>query len=135
MRHNKLWVVLLLLGVMALVLAACAGGEEAPTVVVSDQPIIDGTVTVDRVIAVEAGWMVIHAEADGSFGPVIGQAPVEAGLNRGVVVEIDEAMATDTLYAMLHVDAGTAGVYEFPGDDGPVIHNDAPVSPPFAVTQ
>lgn len=87
---------------------------------VSDQELsADNTVTIDSVTADVAGWLVVHAQADGAPGPVLGHAPVQAGENSDVVVEIDPAGATETLYAMLHVDAGTSGEYEFPGDDGP----------------
>ena len=102
-----------------------------PVVVVSDQPVVDGTVIIDRVQAAVDGWLVIHAQADGSIGPFIGWALVTTGESSNVVVEIDTDAATDTLYAMLHVDVGTAGEYEFPGDDAPVILDGAPISPPF----
>ena len=91
-----------------------------PSVTVEEQELVDGTVTVPAATAAQPGWMVIHADDNGAPGPVIGFAPVESGENEEVVVEVDEAAATETLYAMLHVDAGTAGEYEFPGDDVPV---------------
>ena len=96
---------------------------EFPTedaVTASDQAAVDGMVTVDLVSAQAPGWIVIHADADGGPGPVVGFAQVEIGNNANVAVEIDLATATDTLYAMLHLDLAAAGVYEFPGDDAPV---------------
>jgi hypothetical protein len=78
--------------------------------------------------------MVIHAQKDGGIGPVIGYAPVVKGANQDVVVNIDTTGATETLYAMLHKDEGVAGTYEFPGPDGPVVIDGAPLSPPFMVT-
>ncbi len=92
--------------------------EDAVTA--SDQAAADGTVTVDLVSAIEPGWIVIHAEADGGPGPVIGFAAIEVGNNANVAVEIDLDGATETLYAMLHLDLGAAGAYEFPGEDAPV---------------
>ena len=86
----------------------------------SDQAAADGTITVDLVSAQESGWIVIHAQADGAPGPVIGFAAIEIGNNANVAVEIDLDQATETLYAMLHLDLATAGEYEFPGDDAPV---------------
>ena len=94
--------------------------EVTPFVSVSDQLVAEGTVTIDKVSAAEAGWIAIHTDASGSPGPVIGFAPVGIGHNQNVVVEIDEAQATPILYAMLHVDAGVIGEYNFPGDDGPI---------------
>jgi len=107
--------------------------EVTPSVTVSDQPIEDGTVTVDMVVAAGPGWIVIHIDEDGSPGPVIGQAAVEEGENEDVEVEIDEDQATDTLHAMLHDDLGTVGTYEFPGADVPVQLNGEIVMEPFQV--
>ena len=44
-----------------------------------------------------------------------------AGTTENVVVMLDEPIDPDTpLWAMLHVDEGVQGVYEFPGADVPV---------------
>ncbi|RME66489.1 MAG: hypothetical protein D6790_00070, partial [Caldilineae bacterium] len=108
--------------------------EVAPSVTVSDQEVKDGTVTIAEVVAAQDGWLVIHAQKDGGIGPVIGHAPVTAGTNTDVVVTIDTDAATETLYAMLHIDAGEMGTYEFPGPDGPVVVDGAPLAPAFMVT-
>jgi len=106
-------------------------------VVVADQALGgDSTVTISSVTSDTAGWLVIHAQADGSPGPILGRTQVAAGENNDVVVEIDPAGATETLYAMLHVDAGSEGEFEFPGGaDGPALDADGNVvTPPFALT-
>lgn len=102
---------------------ASSGGDAMSTtasVEISDQAIEDGTVTVAKVNAAVDGWLVIHIEADGKPGPVIGYVQVPAGESTDVKVTIDPAMATTKMFAMLHIDAGVAGTYEFPGDDVPV---------------
>ncbi len=134
-----LMALLLVLAPMALAQEGTATPEAtgtAPTgsVTVSDQEIVDGTVTVDSVTSSAAGWIVIHADQGGGAGPVIGFAPVQAGDNSNVVVEIDAALATDTLHAMLHTDAGTEGTYEFPGPDAPVTVDGEVVVEAFQVT-
>lgn len=102
---------------------------------VADQPIEDGAVTIARVFSEGPGWLVIHADADGGPGPILGFSPVEPGRNDDVLVEIDVEGATETLYAMLHVDAGEEGTFEFPGGaDGPVIAEGMVITPPFTVT-
>lgn len=114
-----------------------ASGEEAPTsaVTVRDQALGEGSaVTIAQVKAADAGWLVIHASDDGAPGPVIGHSAVESGDNENVVVEIDTEAATATLFAMLHVDAGEMGVYEFPGADGPVRVDGNVVVRPFMLT-
>jgi predicted lipoprotein with Yx(FWY)xxD motif len=119
---------------------AGAGPEEAVVVpnavTVQDQALgADNTVTIESVTSAAAGWLVVHAQADGGPGPVLGFAPVGAGENSDVVVEIDPAGATEILYAMLHVDAGNAGEYEFPGPDVPATDAGGNVvTPSFALT-
>jgi LPXTG-motif cell wall-anchored protein len=112
------------------------GGQQAvtPSVTVSDQAIENGTVTVDQVVSDGPGWIVIHAQQDGAPGPVLGHAAVQDGENNNVSVEIDVANATQTLYAMLHTDAGQVGTYEFPGADTPVQVDGQVVVQPFAIT-
>ncbi|MCL7454278.1 MAG: LPXTG cell wall anchor domain-containing protein [Anaerolineae bacterium] len=105
--------------VALLVAVPTAFAQDSPSVTVSDQEIVADTVTVDEVISDGPGWIVIHAEQDGAPGPVIGWAAVEDGTNTDVSVEIETANATDELYAMLHIDAGVMGTYEFPGADVP----------------
>ena len=142
----------LVAGGLAVVLAACtsatpepaseqpsappAAEEEAmeemvPSVTVSDQDASGGKVTIEKVVADQAGWLVIHITRNGAPGPVIGQAPIAEGSNENVEVTIDLDQATQQLFAMLHLDGGTEGEYEFPGDDVPVFVDDVIVNVPF----
>jgi predicted lipoprotein with Yx(FWY)xxD motif len=105
-----------------------------PAVKVSDQPISNGTVTVDEVTSPGPGWIVIHINSGGTPGEIIGWSQVKTGVNLKVPVTVDPSKVTSVLYAMLHVDAGTVGVYEFPGPDKPVMYQGQMVSPAFAVT-
>jgi len=98
----------------------------APSVTVGDQESDGATVTVAQVTAAEQGWLVIHANADGKPGPVLGQVSVPAGTTDNVVVTLDTPLSgTEPVWAMLHVDGGVVGAYEFPGADSPVMVNDA----------
>jgi nucleoid-associated protein YgaU len=124
----------MLLVLLLLVIPVAALAQEmTPSVTVEDQEIVDGKVTIAKVVSSGAGWLVIHADDAGSPGPVIGFSPVVDGENADVVVEVDAAQATPVLYAMLHTDAGTVGTYEFPGDDGPVVVDGQAVTPAFNV--
>lgn len=105
-----------------------------PSVTVSDQAIQDNTVTIASVVSSGPGWLVVHADANGAPGPVLGQTAVVDGENTNVVVTLAAEGRTDTLYAMLHTDAGTVGTYEFPGADVPVSGDMQVVSPAFQVT-
>lgn len=125
--------ILLVLGVgAALALAGCS--KPTPAVTVSDQADNNDTVTIAKVVSNGPGWIVIHREAAGAPGPVIGYAAVKNGENDNVVVKIDSYSGTPTLYAMLHTDVGKVGTYEFPGPDVPVMVSGAMVSPAFKVT-
>lgn len=108
---------------------------DAPQVLVNDQPIANDSVTIERVVVAEPGWLVVHADAEGRPGPILGQTLLTPGVNTGVVVQIDVSGATPTLFAMLHSDRGELGTFEFPGGaDIPVTLNGAVVTPPFTVT-
>ncbi|MEW5830147.1 MAG: hypothetical protein AB1846_14735 [Chloroflexota bacterium] len=103
----------------------------APSVTANNQSVVDGAVIVASAYLDVPGWVVIHTEAEGKPGPVIGYAQLPAGESRDIKVTIDESQATSKLFAMLHVDAGAAGVYEFPGDDVPVKDGEMIVMVPF----
>lgn len=131
---RKLLAVGLALGALVAMTALTFAQEMTPSVTVADQPIVNGTVTIAEVVSSGPGWLVIHAQKDGKPGPVLGHSAVSDGVNTNVVVEIDVSGATETLYAMLHTDAGTVGTYEFPGPDGPLSVDGKVVTPPFQVT-
>lgn len=106
-----------------------------PSVTVKDQSIESGQVTVSEVTSSGAGWLVIHADAEGKPGPILGYIQVEDGTTSDLVVTIDTSGATETLYAMLHSDAGQVDIFEFPnGPDVPVKIGDQMVSPAFKAT-
>jgi hypothetical protein len=92
-------------------------------------------ITMAAVAVSQDGFVVVHAAADGGPGPVLGFAPVTAGTNTDVTVPL-EGEITDTLFPMLHVDTGEAGVYEFgtvEGADGPVVVDGAVATFPITV--
>ena len=137
---RKILVVLIAISFLAIGFSGVSAqdmGEDTPMVSVSDQLSLDGTVTVDSAYSEGPGFVVIHIDNNGSFGPVAGWAAIPPGHSHNITVEIDTAMATPTLYAMLHVDTGEVGVYEFgqvEGADGPVTADGAPIAPPFNAT-
>jgi hypothetical protein len=101
-------------------LASCQTmGGSGPNIAVSDQRLEFDRVAVGRVVSEGPGWLVIHGDSGGAPGPVLGWVPVKAGTNWNLRARIDSAGVTPYLWAMLHVDAGTAGRYEFPGPDAP----------------
>ncbi|MEJ2208641.1 MAG: LPXTG cell wall anchor domain-containing protein [Anaerolineae bacterium] len=119
---------------LLLIAAPVVQAQMTPSVEVSDQEIVNDTVTVDKVVSDGPGWIVIHADDNGSPGTVIGHSAVQDGENLDVSVPISTTQATETLYAMLHTDAGQQGTYEFPGADAPVSVNGQVVVQSFTVT-
>jgi hypothetical protein len=50
------------------------------TVEAMDQDVSAGTVTADRIVAEQNGWLVVHrTDAEMAPGPVVGHAPLRAG--------------------------------------------------------
>jgi heme/copper-type cytochrome/quinol oxidase subunit 2 len=115
--------------------SAVAQDSGTPSVSVDNQGVVDARVFITKVVSKGPGWLVVHTQADGKPGPVIGYSPVRDRVNLDVVVAVDTNRVTDNLYAMLHTDAGTVGVYEFPGPDFPVVAGGNMVNVPFAVGQ
>ena len=108
--------------------------EYDPSVTVNAQDVVKGKITVAEVVTQVKGWIVIHSDDVGSFGPIIGQSSLEAGVTTDLAVDIDVDAATETLYAMLHIDSGVFDIFEFPGPDNPVLEDSAPISMAFTVT-
>ncbi len=110
----------------------------APSITVSDGAVTDGVLVIDEVVSEVPGWLVIHSGDSGSPGPVLGQTQVNAGVTYNVRVAVDAAAAGALVFPMLHVDTGTAGVYEFgtvEGADAPVSVGGNVVVVPMALTQ
>ena len=92
----------------------------APRVEMDDQPLDDrGELTAAEVALPGPGWLVILADDDGEPGEPIGQTALAGGVHANVAITVDPQLATETLYARLHLDAGTEGVFEYPGEDEP----------------
>ncbi|MAM24110.1 MAG: hypothetical protein CML55_01835 [Rhodobacteraceae bacterium] len=94
---------------------------------------------VESVTAAADGWVVIHAIKDGK--PVvpasIGHTYVKAGMTENVYVPLTGEYDGDKVIAMLHVDDGEPGVYEFgPGsvaNDKPVVVDGGPLVSPITI--
>ncbi|MFH6984161.1 DUF7282 domain-containing protein [Marinoscillum luteum] len=100
---------------------------EAPSVMVSDQIVMNNMVTIDEVKAGVDGWIVIHEDnGNGGPGPVLGQTFVNAGSTSDVMVDLGSATvaAGDKLFPMLHIESPADGEYGFPDNgDGPEVFN------------
>jgi hypothetical protein len=89
-------------------------------IVADDQVVKSDSVLVNMVVAMKPGWVVIFTDENGQPGKVLGHVAVPAGTSNDVKVTIDSKKATDKMIAMLTIDAGTIGTFEYPGPDVPV---------------
>lgn len=94
-----------------------------PEVLVYDQPVIDGTVSIERAISDGPGWLVIYNEIEGQPGFIIGTAALEDGLNEAVTVSLRQSAITPQLFARIHLDTEPGDAFNFPGQDTPVLYN------------
>jgi hypothetical protein len=108
-----------------------------PSITANAQSLSDlsTVVVVAQALSVGPGWVTIHEDAAGSPGAVIGHTRVVSGSHSNVAVTLDRPVVNgETLHAMLHVDAGVLGTYEFPGVDVPAQDAGMDVMDPFVVS-
>ena len=103
---------------------------------IHNQDITSGQVLIDSVTTDQNGWVVLYRSPNFSWGNIVGYAPVYRGTNTNLLVKVDASKLTDqtTLWAQLHIDAGTQNVFEW-GNSGRLsdgtsvqVFNDYPVT-------
>ncbi|MGB7297710.1 MAG: hypothetical protein WA888_16035 [Burkholderiaceae bacterium] len=94
--------------------------SEKPMLVVSDQALAD-YVTIDVLVLQKPGFVVIHADADGKPGEVIGHSSeLPVGRHANLTIDINPKKAGLRVFPMIHTDNGD-GAYVFPGPDAPTV--------------
>jgi hypothetical protein len=100
-----------------------------------DQPLSsEDEVVVPLVVVDLEAWIVFYNDNAGEIGDMIGLSWLPAGVHRDVTVNIDPDLATMTLHAVLHLDAGDQKEFEYP--DGPDIRlrrNSKDIDSPFSL--
>jgi hypothetical protein len=92
------------------------------------------TVTVPLAVNDVNAWVVIHNDANGNRGDVLGMVWLPIGINRDISISIDPTRVTETLHAVLYLDAGTTQQFNFPnGVDMPLQRNRQVIQAPFAL--
>ena len=94
---------------------------KSPSIEVSAQTLIDGQVVINNLYLDKPGYVVIHQDADGKPGSVIGNSELLSEEVGNLKVSIDSSKAGTKVFAMLHYDDDNDGVYGFPDEDKPVI--------------
>lgn len=99
-------------------------GSAAPAVVAEDQAVEDGTLTISETMTGQIGFVVLHRDT-GNDSPVvpasIGHGQVYTGQNNDLVIELNDGETLESgekVWAMLHIDNGTIGSYDFDGSEG-----------------
>ena len=106
-----------------------------PVITVSDQEIVeDGIIQIDSVLALEDGWLVLHADEGGQLGHYLGATPIQTGLNESIQVHIPWRQGTNQLHAVIYEDNGREQYLDLAGEDVPQLINGSPVVATFSVT-
>jgi len=87
---------------------------------VDNQAVKSGSILVNMVDAMQPGWVAIFTDKNDQPDILLGYMAVPAGSSADIKVTIDTAKATDKMIAMLLIDAGKTGTFEYPGPDEPV---------------
>lgn len=72
----------------------------------------DTSLVVDRVLAPENAWIVVHLDDNGKPGDRVGLLAVEKGESADLVVPL-EGVTTDNVIVAVHADRGTEGDFDF----------------------
>jgi len=90
--------------------------EGGAVIEVEDQPGERERIMVDRVVAPDYSWVVVHnaGEEEGMPGPKVGITRVGKGESRDVAVELERGVdLTEELLVVMHVDRGIRDRFEF----------------------
>lgn len=93
-------------------------GAEDVAIQVEDQQFY-GAVAINRVLTPVDGWVIVRADGgDGTAGPLVGAAPVNAGENRSVSVAVDRTRDySGGVFVSLVADKGAIGTFEYTTGD------------------
>lgn len=96
-----------------------------------------GQIVIEQVATSRDGWISIHKSEEGGgiqLPDSIGEARVDSGDSEDVIIDLWEAPDIDEkLWALLHIDAGERGRYEFPGKDQAVRKNGETMARSFVI--
>lgn len=110
----------------ALVGNANGAAHSTDSVKAVDQDVSNGIISAKEVVASQNGWLVVHKTDGEKPGPVVGHAPLRAGMNMDVAAILTEpANPGDKFMLMVHSeDGGTqTGIFEYTlgaKEDGPI---------------
>lgn len=94
--------------------------QQTNSLEVSDQPLVNNTITISKVSASQDGWVAVFLDEGGRPGKLLGQTAIKQGNATNVKVQLDETLvANSKVWPRFHIDSGKIGTFEFPGADSP----------------
>ena len=84
---------------------------------VYDQLPFADQLVIERIVVPIDAFIAVYYDDDGQLGRVIGFAPLAAGVNENVVIEVQSNLVTPELFLAIHQDVAEPGVFDFPGED------------------
>lgn len=105
-----------------------------PDIFVYDQPIVDGSLSLERVISEKPGWLVIYNVSDGQPDRIIGFEQLAQGINYLVEAEIVETAVTPQLYLALHEETDDPSEFNFPIADPAATYDGETIPPTIVLT-
>jgi len=113
-----------------------------PSIMVSDQAVVNDQVTLDKVVLAADGWLVVHND-DGTghitLPGIIGKVYLEKGEHTNVTIDLDSSnryLSGQKLFPMVHLDNPANKEYDFPdnGDNPEVFGFQGNSAPAIVVT-
>jgi len=101
--------------------------QNPDSIVVKDQSVYGDTVVISSVTSVKPGWVAIFADDNGKPGTLIGYIGMPIGTSMDLKVPVDPNKLTDSMIAMLMINVGKEGKFEYPGVDVPAMGKDGVV--------
>jgi len=94
-----------------------------PALVVRNQSLEGGTITVQSLYLDKPGFVVVHKDVNNTFGAVIGNSDLLQGEVNNAKVAVNTSQTGTRVWVMLHYDDNNNGLYEFPAEDAPIVIN------------
>lgn len=105
-----------------------------PDIFVYDQPIIDGKLSLERVISEQPGWLAIYSVNDGQPDRIIGSTKIAEGINYLVDADLAGIAVTPQLFLILHEETNNPAEFNFPLADPVATYDDEPIPPTIVQT-
>jgi hypothetical protein len=112
------------------------GDEQGGLVVARAQRSTGKVVVLDEVSLPADGYVAIYDDGHGAPGKLLAASGLlSKGVQREVTVTLDAPLpATETVYAMIHTEDGTAAGFNYPAGDPPVSDGGSIVVTPVQIT-